>query len=59
MKIKYIEQLQSGDEVTWTDPDDGICSRTMVISSIEINGNIICIRDRDGNYLECFPSELS
>lgn len=59
MQIRYIEQLRPGDEVTWTDPDNDECSRSMIISSIEIKEDFVCITDRDGNYLECFPSELS
>ena len=51
--------LKPGDEVFWTDPDAGICSRPLVISEIELKEDIVCITDKDGGYLECFSEELS
>lgn len=59
MKLAEILELHDGDEVTWNDPDDGLCSRVLTILTIEVNGDVVCIVDRDGNYLECLPSELS
>ena len=59
MKMKHVKKLMSCDVVTWTDPDNGKCSRTMVISSIKIKGNVVCIEDRNGGYLECLAEELS
>ena len=58
-QTQWVKQLHSGDEVTWNDPDGGLCSKTIVISSIEIKGDTICISDKDGGYLECFDHELS
>ena len=54
-----IKKLQSGDEVFWTDPDDGQCSRTLVIQSIGIHGDVVQITDKGGDFLECFTNELS
>lgn len=59
MTLKQVEDLHYGDEVRWTDPDDDTCSRTITISNIRVNGEIVCIIDDDGNYLECFADELS
>jgi len=59
MKIKEIKKLKIGDEVRWTDPDNNLCSKTLKIVGIRINGHIICITDMLGNYLECFAKELS
>jgi len=56
--------LQNGDDVFWKDPDDGLCSRTYTVSTIEYHGIrgddgcIIRITDVDGNELECFAHEL-
>jgi len=58
MKLKYVKELHSGDKVHWTDPDNGLCSRQLVIGSIKINGDIVRILDKDGNYLECLAKEL-
>ena len=59
MESNEIKQLHSGDEVTWNDPDDGICTRTLTIQSIKIKGEVVCITDSEGQYLECLSSELS
>ena len=59
MKIKQIAQLRPGDEVFWTDPDNGLCSRIYHIAHIEIKHDLISITDKDGSHLECFASELS
>ena len=54
-----ISQLHNGDEVFWTDPEDGICSRIYTISAIKVSGDVVSIRDYDGSCLECFAHELS
>ena len=61
MTIKEVKQLHNGDEVFWSDPDDGICSRTITIQSIKIDApnEIISIYGNDGDYLQCFAHELS
>jgi len=59
MKIQDAIKLAPGDEVYWNDPDGGICSRFYIISKIEIEGKVIKITAKDGNYLECFARELS
>ena len=30
-RLKFINGLHSGDEITWNDPDEGKCTRTFVI----------------------------
>jgi len=59
MTVKQLKKLRTGDEVFWTDPDNGICSRTLTISSIEVMGTVVTIVDTDGDTLECFARELS
>jgi hypothetical protein len=59
MKVKDIKKLHSGDEVTWNDPDEGKCSRTLTIGSIKVTGDIVRILDIEGDYLECLAEELS
>lgn len=54
-----IDELHTGDEVTWNDPDDGLCTRTLKIQEITIVGDIVQIIDDHGTYLECFKHELS
>jgi hypothetical protein len=58
MNIKDIKNLCAGDEVFWEDPDNGKCSYSLIISDIEIDGDVIKIIDKDGGYLECFANEL-
>ena len=59
MKLLHVKRLHSGDEVTWNDPDNGECTRTFIISTIAVHGDVVRIVDRDGNYLECLAKELS
>ena len=55
----WILQLQPGDQVRWTDPDDDTCSKVIEILEIHISGEIIRIVDRYFDVTECFASELS
>jgi hypothetical protein len=48
-----------GETVYWDDPDNGTCSRTIVIASIAIVGETIRITGTDGSALECPAVELS
>ncbi len=61
MTLKQIKQLHKGDEVFWSDPDKGKCSRTCKIQSIEIRYPVctVIITEQDGSIFECFASELS
>ena len=56
--MKDIKKLLPGDEITWNDPDDGICSGTYTINTIKIKNDIVCIDTTDGSYIECFAREL-
>lgn len=58
MTMEQVRRLHAGDEVHWNDPDDGICSRTLTIKSIEVKGEHVCVEDADGAVVECFPREL-
>lgn len=61
MTRKEAQSLHPGDEVFWNDPDDGKCSRTYHIRTIEVlaQSDIVIIHGYDGSSLECFASELS
>lgn len=66
MTLKEVRDLHPGDEVFWTDPDAGACSRYYTIQSIEVSndmslGDLTTIRivDVAGDVLECFAGELS
>jgi hypothetical protein len=67
MTITEAQQLKAGDTVTWTDPDDGLCSRTETITAIEIyaeddeyfEDTMIHIDFADDGEVECFAAELS
>ena len=61
MTMKRIQQLHSGDQVVWTDPDTSSEQpvRTITIGSIRVKGEVISITDVDGSELECYARELS
>ena len=60
MTIKDVKNLQTGDEVFWTDPDDNLTSRYLTIQEIEIVGDdVFKITAKDGDYLEGYLWELS
>jgi hypothetical protein len=59
MTLAEVKKLHAGDEVRRTDPDDGICSRTLTIGSIEFRDEVVIITDQEGSLVECFAHELS
>lgn len=66
MTLNEVKKLHCGDEVYWTDPDGGLCSRHYKIKAISINSAddddeeaIICLEDEDGSYVEVYAHELS
>ena len=59
MRLRDLKKLHSGDEVFWTDPDEGRCSRHYIIAEIEFVGGIVKLTGKDGSYLECYARELS
>lgn len=60
MTIPEVKKLHAGDEVYWNDPDNGLCSKTIKIATIEVRPcYTVIITGDDGSYLECFASELS
>jgi hypothetical protein len=53
-------ELRNGDEVYWTDPDNGECSRFLTIQNITVRVDGLCvITDKHGSEMECFAEELS
>lgn len=59
MTESEVKRLDHGDEVFWTDPDDGATSRHYTISVIKVSGEVVSITDISGDHLECFAHELS
>lgn len=59
MTMREAKKLHTGDEVYWTDPDEGACSRYITIQTITFHGDVVRITGKDGCSLECFPEELS
>jgi hypothetical protein len=59
-KNDWRHKLQRGDEVTWNDPDEGLCTRTGIILSIEYFGDDSAkLTMTDGWYSEVMLQELS
>lgn len=58
-----VKNLVPGDEVFWTDPDEGLCSRTYQVNNIVIeceDGNyMVTIYEKNGDTLQCWIEELS
>ena len=59
MTFEEVARLRNGDEVFWNDPDEGLCSRYIIIQTIEVKGDIVIIQEDDGTTLECFAEELT
>jgi len=59
MTPAQIKNLQPGDEVYWSDPNEGAASRVYKIRTLEVIGDIVVITEPDGSTLECFAKELS
>ena len=51
--------FRSGDEVFWTDPDHGHCSKSLTILELSVEGDVVRIWSVNGGYLEAFAEELS
>lgn len=58
MTEQEIRRLNKGDIVYWTDPDEGKCSRHVIIQTIRVSGEVVSISDREGDFLECLAEEL-
>ena len=50
-------KFHNGDEVFWTDPDDGLCSG--VATFIELVNEEIAIIEKDGVQIEVYTDEIS
>ena len=46
-----------GDEVFWTDPDDGLCSG--IATFIQLVNEEVAIIEKDGVQIEVFTDEIS
>ena len=60
MTLEEAKALRPGTRVFWDDPDDGICSKYLVIQLIEWPGDddVVRITCENGSELECFAQEL-
>lgn len=59
MTHRQVNKLHSGDEVYWSDPDEGATSRVYTIRTLKVIGKIVVLEDFDGSSLDCFAKELS
>ncbi len=59
MTHNEVAKLHTGDEVYWNDPDNGACSRPIKIGDVWVEGEVVLIRENNGEVLSCFPEELS
>jgi len=60
MTRKCLLSLRPGDEVHWRDPDEGACSRNLVIQEIEVfEEGIVRITTPDGDVVEAYFREVS
>lgn len=61
MTIEQALELRHGDQVYWSDPDNGLCSGILTIGDISVNveTGAIVITDITGDDIECWPEELS
>ena len=55
----WKRNLHIGDEVYWNDPNGGLRSRTITISTISYHGDMAFITDINGDDIEVFRHELS
>lgn len=60
MNIDQAKQnIQSGSMVFWSDPDGGICSRTMKVRTVSFTSESVTIVEHDGSVVQCPLDELS
>ena len=55
--LTYMNKFHNGDEVFWTDPDDGLCSG--VATFIQSVNEDITIIEKDGVKIEVCTDEIS
>jgi len=59
MTTAEVKALKPGDNVYWQDPDDGLCSRTLTIRTIDASrDDFVVIEDTEGDELWATPAEL-
>jgi len=59
MEKYQADTLKPGDQVFWSDPDEGLCSRWYKIKKIlVVDQDLVVIEEPDGSRLECPASEL-
>lgn len=56
--MKNIKNVKAGDKIQWNDPDEGTCSNSIVVKSIEDKGDLIAITGEDEEYIECYLDEI-
>jgi hypothetical protein len=50
-------KFHNGDEVFWTDPDDGLCSG--IATFIQLVNEEVAIIEKDGVQIEVYIDEIS
>lgn len=59
-ETEWTRGLKAGDQVTWNDPDGGICSRTVTIGEIKFRGDdAVEITVVSGDVIGALLTELS
>lgn len=58
MHVAKAKKLHQGDQVFWSDPDNGTCSRILTIQTITVVGDVITIMEPDGSVVEAYAREL-
>lgn len=58
MTDEEVARLHPGDEVLWTDPNNGELTQYVTIRRIQVFGDVVQITHTNGD-LECFAEELS
>lgn len=63
MTYEQVLRISLGDTVFWNDPDEGICSRELCVSSIRVGADQgedteVDLSCADGSVLMCLAREL-
>ena len=56
---ELVAGLKPGDEVTWTDPDGGLCSGIYKVTECQPEENVYHLRNEAGSETEAYGHELS
>ena len=54
----WRKELDKGDEVYWTDPDDGKCSGYYTVLAVRPD-DVVLLQNDDGSEVEAWITEVS